>query len=476
MNTLRSNLASLEASSAKLEHELYEAQQAASAAASTTVRDAERDARIIQLESLIATIKEENQELERVLTHKTQEIDDHDDRHIEYVLCPDLRILLTAPIRMLRERKKLVAKVDSLNRKIRMMQKQLDGVSPSEDVPLSESVTGSVTVAVSQTAPTHSVQPLSSNLSTLLPAPPNYLQPQPSSGSTRSSTTSRRSPAPIPPPVYEQVESITLTRALSSSAPSAPLISAVAVSTPIRAMPNSASLPPSQAPHILAQQVTPPHQAVSPPSQASSSRKRRLPDDFDPSPEAQLPAMPVLSTTPGRLRKVLADGPRPRSGFTPSRSRKNSAATIDKELANAAAAAVATLNIVPPVKGDAALEKPSHAALALKLKTAPALRSALETLDVDVPKTKMVSDITNAPRPTKTTLSSLPPLETTKAESAPTARKYKGGWLNRPARTTTSSKVTSTTTAPRRRVVDEPELGSGIVPRRLPLQYPRELS
>jgi len=82
---LRNNISSLETSSAKMERELHEAQQAASAAASTTVRDAETDVRIVQLESIIVTMREEIKELERVLTHKTQEIDDHDDRHIEYV-------------------------------------------------------------------------------------------------------------------------------------------------------------------------------------------------------------------------------------------------------------------------------------------------------------------------------------------------------------------------------------------------------
>ncbi|PVF98225.1 hypothetical protein CPB86DRAFT_384551 [Serendipita vermifera] len=80
---LRSTITQLEASTAKLQHELGEAQQAASAAASTTIRDAEADVRIIQLETSLATLKEENEELERVLTLKTKEIDDYDDRHIE---------------------------------------------------------------------------------------------------------------------------------------------------------------------------------------------------------------------------------------------------------------------------------------------------------------------------------------------------------------------------------------------------------
>lgn len=80
---LKSTITQLEALVAKLQDELREAQQAASAAASTTIRDAEADVRIVQLETMLATVKEENEELERVLTLKTKEIDDYDDRHIE---------------------------------------------------------------------------------------------------------------------------------------------------------------------------------------------------------------------------------------------------------------------------------------------------------------------------------------------------------------------------------------------------------
>ncbi len=66
-----------------MKEELHEAQQAASAAASTTVRDADVNMRLVQLETVLATVREENEELERVLALKTKEIEDHDDRHIE---------------------------------------------------------------------------------------------------------------------------------------------------------------------------------------------------------------------------------------------------------------------------------------------------------------------------------------------------------------------------------------------------------
>ena len=73
-----------------MEVDLYEAQQAASAAASTTVRDAEASVKVIELEETIAQLKDENEELERVLTIKTKEIDEYDDRHIESVVSTSL--------------------------------------------------------------------------------------------------------------------------------------------------------------------------------------------------------------------------------------------------------------------------------------------------------------------------------------------------------------------------------------------------
>jgi uncharacterized protein YjbK len=68
-----------------MKEELYEAQQAASAAASTTVHETDVNVRMVQTETMLATIREENEELERVLALKTKEIDDYDDRHIELV-------------------------------------------------------------------------------------------------------------------------------------------------------------------------------------------------------------------------------------------------------------------------------------------------------------------------------------------------------------------------------------------------------
>jgi hypothetical protein len=115
---------------------------------------------------------------------------------------------------------------------------------------------------------------------------------------------------------------------------------------------------------------------------------------------------------------------------------------------------------------------------AAKSKITTATRSIYAGLDLELAKLKPVSDITNTPRLLKPTLSQLPS-ESAKVDSAPPVRKYKGGWLNRTAKGSTASKNPTTGAAPRRRIVDEPELGSAIVPRRIPVevrQYPRELS
>lgn len=66
-----------------MEADLHEAQQAVSAAASTTVRDAESSVKIVQLETVVASLKEENEELEAVLKHKSDEIERNEDRLIE---------------------------------------------------------------------------------------------------------------------------------------------------------------------------------------------------------------------------------------------------------------------------------------------------------------------------------------------------------------------------------------------------------
>ena len=68
---------------AQSEEALVEARQAASAAASTTVCDAEANIKIIQLETQIEQMQEEVRELTDVCQYKSNEIDKAEDRIIE---------------------------------------------------------------------------------------------------------------------------------------------------------------------------------------------------------------------------------------------------------------------------------------------------------------------------------------------------------------------------------------------------------
>jgi len=68
---------------AQSEEALFEAQQAASAAASTTVCDAEANVRIVQLERQIEQLQEEAKQLEGVCQYKSTEIDQAEDRIME---------------------------------------------------------------------------------------------------------------------------------------------------------------------------------------------------------------------------------------------------------------------------------------------------------------------------------------------------------------------------------------------------------
>ena len=68
---------------AQSEEALVEARQAASAAASTTVCDAEANIKIIQLEGQVEQMQEEAKELEEVCQYKSDEIDKAEDRILE---------------------------------------------------------------------------------------------------------------------------------------------------------------------------------------------------------------------------------------------------------------------------------------------------------------------------------------------------------------------------------------------------------
>jgi hypothetical protein len=76
VNELRTKLAQSEGA-------LFEAQQAASTAASTIVRDDEAHVKIVQLESQIEQMQEEARQLEEVCQYKTHELDKAEDRVME---------------------------------------------------------------------------------------------------------------------------------------------------------------------------------------------------------------------------------------------------------------------------------------------------------------------------------------------------------------------------------------------------------
>jgi hypothetical protein len=390
-------------------------------------------------------------------------------------------MLITVTLRLLKERKKLVAKVDSLTRKLRNMQKQLDALT---GVPNVDSVPFELELGTSAGSSTHvSTPPVLPALRSLSTPEMQQMRRRSSleNGSASSallpvtSSSSRKSSASLPPVSVDYVNSTP--KPLSSSAPPVPLTVAVP-SSALNLIPTSVSVP-SQVQHTPQPRVD-----ATPLTQTSSGRKRRLPDDFDPSPEEHLPAMPVLSTTPARLRKALRDGPTLRTGFTPSRSRKSSAAAPDKELANAAAVAVASLNLAGTLKPDAF----SLASRSSKPRTATTARSTLAVdLDLGLTKAKPVSDITNTPKINRPpSSSSLYTGSTLKLESAaPVPRSRGGGWLSGANKTgapsrvgasqTTSSGISRRTARP---LISSPKLGSGVMPKR-PYEFkapPREFS
>ncbi|KAG8835133.1 hypothetical protein FRC18_000978 [Serendipita sp. 400] len=434
---LQTRITTFEATVEKLEAELYEAQQAASAAASTTVRDAEANVRIVELEEAIAKMKADNEELERVLTIKTQEIDEYDDRHIE----------------ILKERKKLVTKIDVLNRKIRTMQKQIDstmGADHLESAP-ADSATENPAAAPSCFAPNHvsNPAPLSRRTSPQVYATADsvatkYLPLQPSSSGRLSavpSSGSRRATASIVP-TDTAIAVQAMPKSLSSSTPPVPIASAPFI------LPDTRPTQPqeSQVPERLT--TTPPS------SQSSLNRKRRMPEDFDPAATEHMPAMPVLSTTPGRLRKALREGAPPRTGFTPSRSRKNSATTIhDQELAKVASAAVASLGLA----GKLMQENPLVHSASKESSNQPSRPPLNPKSSAELNSTRGIQ------------LSSLAAGMTShgsKSESA-AVPKVRSGWLARANKGTTSSKTTGTTIRRLNRAIDtSPTLGSGVMPKR----------
>ncbi|KII94276.1 hypothetical protein PLICRDRAFT_36532 [Plicaturopsis crispa FD-325 SS-3] len=219
------------------------------------------------LEGVVAELQEKNQEMEELLRNKCAEIEDNDDRFIE----------------MLKEKKKLVAKVDSLTRKVTNLQTKVTAAKERE----------SFTAA--QSAPTSII----SSRATQSPAVP----PVPSLPPVRAmaSVPSARTPsASAGPAAHARATSgpSTVPRPKTPERSVHPTV--FKARTPERGRPSSS---------------TPPTETEMP----SAGKKRRLPDDFE---EAEQPRQAIVadglrsdSSTP-RLRRVISG---PHTGFTPVR-------------------------------------------------------------------------------------------------------------------------------------------------------------
>lgn len=370
-----------------------------------------------------------------------------------------------------------MTKVDSLNRKIRSMQKQLD-LATGATLPDAQGSDGvnkqSEQIASAPTAPTigHSLA---------IEAPPTYSQSQTVVEPARPRrSASRETPlaAPSPSPMGNQAMNITSQPAGSSSIFSP--VTLAKVSTSPVALPStpivttrppisnvlSAHLSPqtqTTQPNSITTPIAAPVVPVNTPPSTQSSRKRRLPDDFDPSPDERLPAMPILAATPSRLRRVLREGPLARTGFTPSRSRKNSTSVPDKEASSVAV--LASQNVVNDQAFNAPPAIPTIPPLFKEFQFARLPSPSGKSLTESRPLKGMADVTNNQKRPRAPLATGTLGASSAGVKAQPRAR---SGWLNR---TGTSSAATgrTTTTSSSRRIaansITTPSLGSGAIPR-----------
>lgn len=248
------------------------------------------------LQDALAELEERNNEMEELLRAKCTEIEENDDRALEYVWCR-FYFLISANCpfpRMLKDNKKLTTKVESLSRKVQNLQTKLAAAKAS----------------IPKTTP----DTIEAGPSTIISlAPPSAYQSRPRSGML----TNVPPMPPIPPiPTYAPSPS---TRTPLSRAVSGPS------SLPRPKTPERRAAPP---PVFKAR--TPERRTVSmilPDEMSSAStigKKRRAPDDFEACESVppqgftadSLPSKEVEQTTP-RVRRVLTSI---QSGFTPVRN------------------------------------------------------------------------------------------------------------------------------------------------------------
>ncbi|KAI9057754.1 hypothetical protein FKP32DRAFT_1323349 [Trametes sanguinea] len=300
-----------------------------------------------RLEEEIADLKEKNAEMEELLRAKCLEIEENDDRFIE----------------MLKEKKKLTNKIDTLTRKVQNLQAKMAAANEqaAANPVASLAVSTSVPAAPPKQAPVFTPSPI------LAPAPV-LSGSLASSSSTRPSSRSRvvtappaRSPNSFnqqPPPMPTFRPKTPESRLRMASGPSS-ISRAKTPESRIPPMPVFKARTPERHRTPTAPAQIQVHAQQIPESSSSSSVvgvKRRAPDDFDdcdslpPQPftadSAPGPSLPAQPTTP-RLRKALQSM---RSGFTPVRhqfSRAGSTSPSRRATTGSAAAAQ-----VPPTISD----------------------------------------------------------------------------------------------------------------------------
>jgi hypothetical protein len=147
------------------------------------------------LEQALAELEERNSEMEELLRNKCVEIEENDDRALEYVFLFPQHIALTysAKFRMLKEKKKLTSKVESLTRKVQNLQAKLTAAKASSAAQPPESQPPlPASLPLTSSTPQSTSVPISSRprSATVPSAPPLYPPPieHPSTSTTQKSS------------------------------------------------------------------------------------------------------------------------------------------------------------------------------------------------------------------------------------------------------------------------------------------------
>ncbi|KAF9567768.1 hypothetical protein CPC08DRAFT_680446 [Agrocybe pediades] len=240
------------------------------------------------LQQALAELEERNNEMDEILRAKCAEIEENDDRVLE----------------MLKEKKKLSAKVETLNRKVLNLQAKLAAAKATSSAPAASERQPSST-------PPKAVQPIAPTPSAPA-AEPAYSRPR----SATTSSTVKASPSTAAD-VPRDVPRTSLSRVVSGPS------SLPRPKTPERNRPIAAVFRARTPEHRMVPESAPL------PSAVVIGKKRAAPDDFDvcenlPAQAFTADGEDVENKTP-RVRRVLNSL---QSGFTPVRHQNNSRPTI----------------------------------------------------------------------------------------------------------------------------------------------------